>query len=103
MTPAEFAADAGVRALIEAHIETVNADLAQVETIKRFSVLPHPFALERGEGTVHPTHHPQLTSRDFPSHGTAHTTHTTRHARDDTGSYAHDEVEAQRDPQQLRG
>jgi long-subunit acyl-CoA synthetase (AMP-forming) len=52
VTPAEFSADAGVRALIEAHIETVNADLAQVETIKRFSVLPHPFALERGEGTV---------------------------------------------------
>lgn len=51
VTPAEFAADAGVRALIEAHIETVNADLAQVETVKRFSVLPHPFALERGEVT----------------------------------------------------
>jgi long-chain acyl-CoA synthetase len=54
VTSAELAADTGVRAVIEAHIETVNADLAQVETIKRFSILPHPFSIEKGEGPIQP-------------------------------------------------
>jgi long-chain acyl-CoA synthetase len=52
VTPAELTADTGVRAVIEAHIETVNADLAQVETVKRFSILPHPFSIEKGEGPI---------------------------------------------------
>jgi long-subunit acyl-CoA synthetase (AMP-forming) len=85
VTPAEFAADAGVRALIEAHIETVNADLAQVETVKRFSVLPHPFALERGEGACStPPPHKHFTRLTVSRH------HTLTHAQHDThATHAH--------------
>eukprot|EP01087_Luapelamoeba_hula_P017977 TRINITY_DN5728_c0_g2_i1.p1 TRINITY_DN5728_c0_g2~~TRINITY_DN5728_c0_g2_i1.p1 ORF type:complete len:279 (-),score=52.88 TRINITY_DN5728_c0_g2_i1:23-859(-) len=43
-------ASSAVRDSIGAHIEAVNGDLAQVETIKRFSVLL-PFSIEKGEVT----------------------------------------------------
>jgi long-chain acyl-CoA synthetase len=38
-----------VRDTLAKHVEVVNKDLAQVETIKKFAVLP-PFSLEKGEG-----------------------------------------------------
>ncbi|MCO4772947.1 MAG: long-chain fatty acid--CoA ligase [Deltaproteobacteria bacterium] len=49
--PDSLSSDQRVRALIQAGIDTVNADLAQVETIKRFAVLPRPLSIEDGELT----------------------------------------------------
>lgn len=51
--PTQLATDATTRDAIDKHIQTVNADLAQVETIKRFAILPEPFCLEKGEGIRH--------------------------------------------------
>jgi len=48
---AELVTNEAIRTALDAHIETVNADLAQVETIKRFAILPNPFSLEKGEVT----------------------------------------------------
>lgn len=45
------AAHSGLRAELERHVEAVNGRLAQVESIKRFAILPRPFTLEEGELT----------------------------------------------------
>ena len=39
------------RAALQAGIDAINKDLAQVETIKRFTLLPAPFSVETGELT----------------------------------------------------
>ena len=43
--------DAKVRAAIQAGIDAVNKDLAQVEKIKKFAILPRPLSIEHGELT----------------------------------------------------
>ena len=43
--------DSKVRAAIQAGIDAVNKDLAQVEKIKKFAVLPRPLSIEHGELT----------------------------------------------------
>ena len=49
--PNNLADDPTVRAAIQAGIDAVNADLAQVEKIKKFAVLPRPLSIEHGELT----------------------------------------------------
>ena len=49
--PSELNQDQRVRALVQAGIDAVNADLAQVEKIKKFEVLPRPLSIEDGELT----------------------------------------------------
>jgi long-chain acyl-CoA synthetase len=51
ISPSQLAHSSEVVAAIRAHIETVNKDLAQVETVKKFKILPEPFSLEKGEVT----------------------------------------------------
>src|SRR5215207_7760682 len=46
-----LAADDRVRALIQEHLDGVNAKYAQVEQIKRFTILDHDLTLDRGEIT----------------------------------------------------
>ena len=48
---AELAAHPEVRALVQADLDAVNANYAQVEQIKRFAILPRDFTLEDGELT----------------------------------------------------
>ncbi len=43
--------DATLRAQIDEHVAKVNADLARVEQIKRYTILPHAFSVEEGELT----------------------------------------------------
>jgi len=50
-TPAEFAASAEVRRLIEGEIETANRQLAPFETVKRFFILPGELTVEGGDLT----------------------------------------------------
>jgi len=40
-----------VRALIQPHVDLLNADLARYETIKKFAILPQDFSIETGELT----------------------------------------------------
>jgi long-chain acyl-CoA synthetase len=47
-TPSDSVA---VRAEIQAAIDEMNRDLAQVETVKKFQILPRPFSIETGELT----------------------------------------------------
>ncbi len=49
--PDAMADDAKVRAAIQAGIDVVNKDLAQVERIKKFVILPRPLSIEHGELT----------------------------------------------------
>jgi long-chain acyl-CoA synthetase len=46
-----LAAHPEVRALIQADLDAVNANYAQVEQIKRFAILPRDFTLDAGELT----------------------------------------------------
>lgn len=43
--------DAGLRAAVQHQLDAVNDKLARVEQIKRFTILPRPFAIETGELT----------------------------------------------------
>ena len=49
--PSELNKDQRVRALVQAGIDEVNTNLAQVEKIKKFEVLPRPLSIEEGELT----------------------------------------------------
>ena len=49
--PASWATNARIRALIDAHIETVNQKFARVEQVKKFEILPQDFSQEGGELT----------------------------------------------------
>ena len=49
--PDTLSQDQRVRALVQAAIDDVNNDLAQVEKIKKFEVLPRPLSIEDGELT----------------------------------------------------
>ncbi|MSP55536.1 MAG: long-chain fatty acid--CoA ligase [Myxococcales bacterium] len=51
MTPAALRNSAETRAAIQAGVDAMNRDLAQVETVKKFTVLPEPFSPETGELT----------------------------------------------------
>jgi long-chain acyl-CoA synthetase len=44
-------AAAPIRAAVQAHVDTVNPTLARVEQIKKFTILPRPFAIDTGELT----------------------------------------------------
>jgi long-chain acyl-CoA synthetase len=48
---ATLAADAGVRATIQAEIDAANTDFARVEQVKRFAILDHDLTQEAGEVT----------------------------------------------------
>jgi long-chain acyl-CoA synthetase len=48
---AELATRPEVRELIQADLDAVNANYAQVEQIKRFGILPRDFTLDAGELT----------------------------------------------------
>jgi len=50
-TPEALAASSDMRARVAAHVELVNKELAQVEQVKKFVVLPAPFTVEAGELT----------------------------------------------------
>jgi len=43
--------DPSVKAEIDEAIRRINSDLAQVETIKKYTILPRPFSVEKGELT----------------------------------------------------
>jgi long-chain acyl-CoA synthetase len=49
--PEELVDDADFQAYIDDHVERINEDLARVETIKKFTVLPEDFTQESGELT----------------------------------------------------
>lgn len=49
--PGELAKTDGVRELIQAELDRVNARYAQVEQVKRFAILDHDFSQEEGELT----------------------------------------------------
>ena len=49
--PDALVTDAKVRAAVQAGIDAVNKDLAQVEKIKKFEILPRPLSIEHGELT----------------------------------------------------
>jgi long-chain acyl-CoA synthetase len=49
--PAELAANAEVRAAIEAHLAKVNEKFARVEQVKKIAILPHDLSQESGELT----------------------------------------------------
>jgi long-chain acyl-CoA synthetase len=49
--PAELAEHEDVRLLVQAHLDEANAKYAQVEQIKRFTILPHDLSQEEGELT----------------------------------------------------
>jgi long-chain acyl-CoA synthetase len=49
--PAQLAANAGVRAAIEAHLAKVNEKFARVEQVKKISILPQDLSQENGELT----------------------------------------------------
>lgn len=51
VTPEALRAAPATQAALQAGVDLVNRDLAQVETIKRFHVLPLPFTVETGELT----------------------------------------------------
>ena len=51
VAPDTLSQDQRVRALVQAAIDDVNNDLAQVEKIKKFEVLPRPLSIEDGELT----------------------------------------------------
>lgn len=51
VTVPELTASPHTREAIEKHIETINKDFAQVEQIKKFTILPEPFSLAKGEVT----------------------------------------------------
>jgi long-chain acyl-CoA synthetase len=46
-----LASSAELRALIQAHLDTVNSGYAQVEQIKRFAILDHELTQAAGELT----------------------------------------------------
>jgi len=48
---AQLTAATETRETIQKHVDTVNADLAQVEQIKKFTILAEPFSVEKGEVT----------------------------------------------------
>jgi len=49
--PAALAANAEVRAAIEAHVEKINENFARVEQVKKIAILPHDLSQESGELT----------------------------------------------------
>ncbi|MGN6255756.1 MAG: AMP-dependent synthetase/ligase [Solirubrobacterales bacterium] len=49
--PTQLAADPGVKAAIEAHVEKINQNFARVEQVKKISILPHDLSQESGELT----------------------------------------------------
>ncbi len=49
--PADLAVSPEVRALIQADLDAVNANYAQVEQIKKFTILDHDFTIDSGELT----------------------------------------------------
>jgi long-chain acyl-CoA synthetase len=49
--PAALAANADVKASIEAHVEQINKKFARVEQVKKISILPHDLSQESGELT----------------------------------------------------
>jgi long-chain acyl-CoA synthetase len=51
VTPEALRAATATQAALQAGVDLVNRELAQVETIKRFHVLPLPFTVETGELT----------------------------------------------------
>ena len=48
---AELSTNSDVRILVEPLVESLNADLARYETIKKFAILPADFTQETGELT----------------------------------------------------
>jgi long-chain acyl-CoA synthetase len=49
--PEQLAANADVRASIEAHVEEINKNYARVEQVKKIAILPHDLSQETGELT----------------------------------------------------
>jgi long-chain acyl-CoA synthetase len=49
--PAQLAANADIKASIEAHVEEINKNYARVEQVKKISILPHDLSQESGELT----------------------------------------------------
>ncbi len=49
--PAKLAANADVKAAIEAHVEKINQNFARVEQVKKIAILPHDLTQESGELT----------------------------------------------------
>ena len=49
--PEQLAANAEVRAAIEAHVEKINEKFARVEQVKKIAILPHDLSQESGELT----------------------------------------------------
>ncbi len=49
--PAALAANADVKASIEAHVEEINKNYARVEQVKKIAILPHDLSQESGELT----------------------------------------------------
>jgi long-chain acyl-CoA synthetase len=49
--PAQLAANADVKASIEAHVEKINENFARVEQVKKISILPNDLSQESGELT----------------------------------------------------
>jgi long-chain acyl-CoA synthetase len=50
-TPEQLAANADVKASIEAHVEEINKNYARVEQVKKIAILPHDLSQESGELT----------------------------------------------------
>jgi long-chain acyl-CoA synthetase len=50
-TYADLAVHPRVQALVQEHVDAVNATLARWETIRRFAIVPRPFTVESGELT----------------------------------------------------
>ena len=49
--PAQLAANADVKAAIEAHVDRINQNFARVEQVKKITILPHDLSQESGELT----------------------------------------------------
>ena len=49
--PAQLAANAEIKASIEAHVEKINQNFARVEQVKKITILPHDLSQESGELT----------------------------------------------------
>jgi long-chain acyl-CoA synthetase len=49
--PEQLAANADVKAAIEAHVEKINQNFARVEQVKKITILPHDLSQESGELT----------------------------------------------------
>jgi long-chain acyl-CoA synthetase len=49
--PEQLAANADIKASIEAHVEEINKNYARVEQVKKISILPHDLSQESGELT----------------------------------------------------